>query len=316
MMAHQQLDLTSRYRLHALRMQGLSNADIARQLGCHRSTIGRELKRNLRRGRYIPHEADMMAHARLVGARRKWHFHDWQLQLAIALIRCYWSPEQVAGWLKRHRILNISHQTLYRYVWYEQAYGGELYQRLRHSGKKRRKAYGKPDSRGVLPGKRHISERPISADNQTRFGHYEIDTVIGADDQHCIVTLVDRRSKYTQIGKLTCRKAHVTNQRLVKLIERDAMPFRTITADNGTEFHQYEEVEKSTGVPFYFCTPYHSWERGLSENTNGLIRQFLPKRTSMKDVTQRDCDRIAKMLNTRPRKSLGYRTPEEASGRR
>lgn len=316
MMAHQQLNLPRRYMLHALRMQGLSNAEIARQMGCHRSTIGRELKRNKRRGRYIPDEAQMMANARRVQSRRKWHFQDWQLQMAIALIRRFWSPEQVSGWLKRHRVLNISHQTLYRYIWYDQAYGGLLYLCLRQAGKKRRKGYGRPDSRGVMGGKRHITQRPLSADNRSRFGHYELDTVIGSNDQHCIVTLVDRRSKYVHIGKLRCRKTDEANRRIVKLIERDTKPFRTITADNGTEFHQYETVEKRTGVPFYFCTPYHSWERGLSENTNGLIRQFLPKRQSMKDVSQRDCDRIAHLLNTRPRKGLGYKTPEEAYGRR
>ena len=316
MMAHQQLNLPRRYMLHALRMQGLSNAEIARQMGCHRSTIGRELKRNCRRGRYIPDEAQMRANARRVQSRQRWHFEDWQLQMAIALIRCYWSPEQVSGWLKRHRILHISHQTLYRYIWYDQAYGGQLYLCLRQAGKKRRKGYGRPDSRGVMGGKRHISERPLSAENRSRFGHYELDTVIGSADQHCIVTLVDRRSGYLHIGKLRCRKTTEANRRITQLIDRDARPFRTITADNGTEFHQYEVVEEKTGVPFYFCTPYHSWERGLSENTNGLIRQFLPKRQSMKHVTQRDCDRIARRLNTRPRKSLGYRTPEEVYGRR
>jgi IS30 family transposase len=315
-MTHQQLNLPRRYMLHALRMQGLSNADIARQMGCHRSTIGRELKRNVRRGRYIPDEAQMATNARRAQSRRHWHFEDWQLQMAISLIRCYWSPEQVAGWLKRHHIFTISHQTLYRYIWYDQAYGGQLYLCLRHSGKKRRKGYGKPDSRGVMGGKRHISERPLSAENRSRFGHYESDTVFGSDDQHSIVTLVDRRSKFVHIGKLTCRKTKVTNRRIIKLIERDTKPFRTITSDNGTEFHRYSVVEEKTGVPFYFCNPYHSWERGLSENTNGLIRQFLPKRKSMKNITQRDCDRIAKMLNTRPRKLLDYRTPEEADGRR
>ena len=162
-----------------------------------------------------------------------------------------------------------------------------------------------------MGGKRHISERPVSADNRSRFGHYELDTVIGSNDQHCIVTLVERKTKYTLIGKLSRRTTHQANQRIIKLIQRENKTFRSITADNGTEFHQYKEIEAATSVPFYFCTPYHSWERGLNENTNGLIRQYLPKGKSMAHLTQRDCDDIAEKLNKRPRESLGFQSPKE-----
>ena len=310
-MKYHQLTSGERYMLHALRMQGCSNAEIARQLGRHRSTIGRELKRNRRIGRYRPDEADEMTIGRRRKSRRRWQFADWQLQMAIGLLRLQWSPKQVSGWLKRHRILKISHQTLYRYIWYDQWLGGDLYLQLRHGTKKQRKRYRGRDSRGVMPGKRHISERPISANNRSRFGHWELDTVIGSRDQHCIVTLVERKSRYTIIGKLKRRTTQATNRRLIQLITREKRSFRSITSDNGTEFHQYRDVEEATGVPFYFCTPYHSWERGLSENTNGLIRQYLPKRKSMAEITQRDCDAIARKLNKRPREILGFKSPEE-----
>ena len=134
---------------------------------------------------------------------------------------------------------------------------------------------------------------------------------MGGGDRHCIVTLVERKTGYVLIGKLANRTKEVTNKRIIQLIRRDGFKFSTITADNGTEFHAYKKVEKSIGLKFYFAHPYHSWERGCNENANGLIRQYLPKRTSMSHITQRDCNAIAKALNTRPRKRLGYKTPEE-----
>ena len=300
-----------RYMLHALRMQGCNNAEIARQLGRHRSTIGRELKRNKRIGRYRPDEAQEMTQGRRWKSRRRWYFSDQQLSLAIRLIREEWSPQQVSDWFKRHRIFSISHQTLYRYVWYDRVYGGTLYKHLRQGGKKWRKRYRSADSRGVMAGKRTLCERPLGADNRSRLGHWEIDTVMGSHDGHCIVTLVERKTRYSLIGKLRARTTAELNGKVIKLIEREMRLVRTITADNGTEFHQFRKIESATHALFYFCAPYHSWERGTNENTNGLIRQYLPKGKTMAKVTQRDCDRIAKKLNTRPRRVLGVKTPEE-----
>lgn len=307
------LQLTSgeRYRLHALRLQGYSQAQIAFALGRHRSTISRELRRNAREGRYRPQEAHQRATARRSRSRRRWYFADWQLQMAISLIRLDWSPEQVSCWLRLHRVCSISHQTLYRYIWYDAFYGGSLFRHLRQAGKRRRKHYGTSDSRGVMRGKRHISERPISADNRSRIGHFELDTVIGANDRHCIVTLVDRKTKFTLIGKLKARTTSELNKRILYLLARERRKVLSFTADNGTEFHNYKALERKAHVKFFFCTPHHSWERGLNENTNGLIRQYLPKGKSMANITQRDCDAIALKLNTRPRKTLGFRTPQE-----
>jgi len=223
-----------------------------------------------------------------------------------------WSPEQVSGWLGRRGKLSISHETIYRHIWADRKRGGSLYVHLRCSPKQRRKRYGRYDSRGRLAGKRSISERPAGALNRSRVGHLEGDTVIGnLRDKHCVLTLVDRKTGYVMIGKLDARTVEATNQRAIALIETAPRRTRTITADNGTEFHGYKEIEAATGADFYFAAPYHSWERGTSENTNGLIRQYLPKRTSMATITQRDCDDIAHKLNTRPRKRLAYRTPEE-----
>ncbi len=223
-----------------------------------------------------------------------------------------WSPEQASGWLRRKRQLSISHETIYRHIWRDRKQGGSLYLHLRCSPKQRRKRYGHYDSRGRLAAKRHICERPAGAQNRTRVGHLEADTVIGnISDKHCVLTLVDRKTGYVMIGKLDNRTIDATNRRAVRMIKNAARPTHTVTADNGTEFDGYKTIEAATVSSFFFAAPYHSWEGGTSENTNGLIRQYLPKRQSMAHITQLHCSRIAQKLNNRPRKRLGFLTPKE-----
>ena len=311
-MKYRQITADERYTISSLRKQGFSASEIARYLNRSPSTITREVKRNLTEGVYRPKYADEHARARKVRSRRKWHFSDLEWQIVISLIRLDWSPEQASGWLKKNRILFISHETIYRYIWYNKFYGGDLYKHLRQAGKLRRKRYKGYDSRGILANKRHISERPSGAQNKSRTGHWEIDTVMGArQNTHCIVTLVDRKTKFTLIGKLPDRSVDSLNKKVNEIILNADYPFKTITADNGTEFHGFKKIEEVTGSKFYFATPHHSWERGLNENTNGLIRQYLPKKATMHHVTQKDCDEIAQKLNRRPRKILGFNTPEQ-----
>ena len=310
-MSYLQITSGERYMISAYHLQGWTNADIGLELGRHRSTIGRELKRNgCDDGAYRPSKADRRTRERRRASRRRWYFADWQLQMVAGLLRLDWSPEQVSGWLRVNRVLHISHTTIYRYVWYDHYFGGHLHTHLRQAGKKR-KHYRGQDSRGVLPGKRPISERPVSADNRSRCGHWEIDTVMGANDRHCIVTMVERKSRLTRIGKLKARTTAELNRGVIKIVNAEPRNVFSITADNGTEFHAYELIEDNTSALFFFATPYHSWERGLNENTNGLIRQYLPKGKSMAELSQRQCDDIATKLNRRPRKSLGFKTPEQ-----
>lgn len=313
-MKYHQITSEERYMLSSLRTQGFSQAAIARQLGRHRSTIGRELKRNSARldGRYRVETAIERTNGRRSRSRRNRRFAPADLQRVEALLIAeQWSPEQISGHLRRTGQLRISHETIYRHVWHDRRHGGELHRHLRGANKKRRKRYRHHDSRGHLAGKRHISERPASVETRKRIGHWEIDTVMGDPSKHCIVSLVERKSGFLQIGKLRARTADKTTNRTVKLIARHPGSFDTITADNGTEFHSYKDIERATGVKFYFATPHHSWERGTNENTNGLIRQYLPKRMSMAKLTQQQCNVIASKLNARPRKRLDYRTPAE-----
>jgi IS30 family transposase len=311
--AYHQITSAERYTIAALRREGFKLSQIARHLGRHRSTISRELARNSSRwdGAYRPSKAIEKTNGRRSRSRRNQHFTKADFALVEKKLKEDWSPEQISGRLQLHGELSISHETIYIHVWRDKEAGGHLYRHLRCSPKLRRKRHNSYDSRGRLAGKRHLSERPPHIEKRRSVGHWEIDTVVGKGAPDCVTTLVERKTGYALIGKLADRSMLGTSQRTKTLIRRAPDQFRTITADNGTEFHDYEAIERATGVKFYFATPYHSWERGSNENFNGLLRQYLPKRTSQAGITQRDCDRIAKKLNTRPRKRLGYRTPEE-----
>lgn len=309
-MTYRQLTSEERYTLGRLHRQGTSQADIARTLDRHPSTICRELQRNKTRhdGFYRSSRAGEYTRGRRSRSRRNLRIDSAAWAAVVYLLKLKWSPEQIARTLSQADIVRISHESIYRRIWADKKAGGDLYKHLRGSPKQRRKRYGAYDSRGRLAGKRHISERPAHIELRQEFGHWEIDTVAGSTS-HCILTLVERATGLTVIGKLKNHTTAETNRRLNKLIARAPEMFKTITADNGTEFHGYAKIEKKWGLKFYFCTPYHSWERGTNENTNGLIRQYLPKKTSMQNLTQERCDQIARQLNSRPRKRYGFNSP-------
>ncbi len=308
-----QITLEERYAIMAMKKQRFSIRAIARELGRAPSSISREFRRNVRpSGRYNPDIAHSYTVARRRRSRRNTRFsaHEWAL--VERLVGLDWSPEQVSGWLKRHGTMSISHETIYLHIWRDKQRGGDLWRHLRQATKKRRKRYRSHDSRGRLAGKRHISERSPEIETRKAVGHWEIDTIKG-DSQaaHSAVTMVERATGFTVMGKLKRHTAAECAERVIELVSGHAGRVATITADNGTEFHSYGLVEQATGALFYFATPHHSWERGTNENTNGLIRQYLPKRTSMAHVDQADLDAVAAKLNARPRKRLGYKTPEE-----
>ena len=312
-MSYCQLTSEERYMLAALRRQDLNQAEIARSLGRHRSTVCRELCRNSTRadGRYRASTAQERTNGRRSRSRRNQRFTAQDFALVEGLLRRQWSPEQISGRLRRAGLLAISHETIYRHIWRDKRGGGALHTHLRGASKKRRKRYGAYDSRGRLAGKRLISERPAEVETRRRVGHWEADTVAGSGARDCVVTLVERKIGLVLIGKLRDRTAESLSRRVIRLIRRHGGPFETVTADNGTEFHDYQRVERRTGASFYFARPYHSWERGSNENANGLIRQYLPKGLSMAGLSQQQCNAIARKLNTRPRKRLGFRTPLE-----
>ena len=311
-MNYKQLTEGDSYMIVALKRQGLSFTNIANAIGKHRSTIYREFKRNTcwhQDGSYRPIKAQRRTRARRSRSRRNQHFTEKDYAIVRQLLRQQWSPEQITGRLKRLGVRSFSHETIYTYIWRDKRNGGNLWKQLRCANKRRRKRYNAYDSRGRLAGKRNTAERPIDVETRETQGHWEIYTVIGKGSKHCIVTLVERKTGYTLIGQLNDRTTKSTNKRTIKLMNTMPGKFKTITSDNGTEFHQYKVVEQATNCPYYFTNPHHSRERGTNENTNGLIRQYLVKGTSMEDLTQQRCNIIAAKLNNRPR--LGYKTPEE-----
>lgn len=281
-MMYRQITFAERYALGLLRRDGLSPAAIARTLGRHRSTILREVQRNQARsdGTYRPPLADWYARGRRSHSRRNRHFTPAEWAQIQELLREDWSPEQVAGWLRRHQRLAISHETIYRYIWAEKRAGGTLYQHLRGARKQRRKRYGRYDSRGRLAGKRPISTRPAAVETRRELGHWEADTMLGASQAGpCVLSLVERKTGYLLLGQLRQRTSAAVNPRAQHLIAAQPHPVRTITVDNGTEFHDYARLERATAARFYFATPHHAWERGTNENTNGLVRQYLDRKS-------------------------------------
>jgi transposase, IS30 family len=315
-MQYRQVTPEERYAIAALVRQGCSRRAIARDLGRAPSTVSRELARNRDAdGLYRAGRAARLAAERRRRAARNERLTAADWALVEQHLRLDWSPEQIAGRLRRGGLLRISHETIYLHVWHDKHAGGELWRHLRQAQKQKRKRYGARDGRGRVAGKRHISERPAAAEERREIGHWELDTMIGQKrGGQAVLTLVERASGYLEVGKLRRRTAAETNACLIALGARHAGHIATVTADNGAEFHSYREVEAALGAAFYFATPHHAWERGTSENTNGLLRQYLPKGVSMTQLTQADCDALAAKLNARPRKRLDYATPEERYG--
>ena len=314
-MRYHQITPEERYTLATLRKQvpALSMAAIARMMGRHRSTISREIRRNSSRhdGAYRYSVAQEKTNGRRCRSRRNSQFSVEQWALIKQLLREGLSPEQISGRLRLEGRLNISLETIYRHIRRDKCQGGQLFRLLRQPARWRKRYGSGSERRGHLPGKRHISERPAAVDARQEIGHWEMDTIVGNDGHHCVVSLVERVSGCVLIGKLRSRTVAATNRRVIQLIRPLRHLFKTITVDNGTEFHGYRHIERATGATFYFATPYHSWERGTNENTNGLIRQYIAKKQSMKGITQARCISIALRLNNRPRKRLGFLTPIE-----
>jgi IS30 family transposase len=313
-MEYRQLTQDERYVIARMSAQGFSMRAIGLVLDRSAATISRERRRNATAhdGWYRADKAQQYAMARRRRTRKKDQYSQQEWVDVTQLLERRWSPQQIVGRRKLLRQPCMSKETIYRRVRRDRRAGGQLWRCLRIFSKFGRKRRGSPATRGRLIGKRHISQRPAAVQRRRQIGHWEGDTVMGADQRHCVLTLVERVTGYVVIRKLVARTKEQAAAALGQAIACVRATVRTITLDNGTEFHDYERVERSSGVTFYFATPYHSWERGTNENTNGLIRQYLPKGMCMRHVDQARCNWIAAQLNRRPRLRLGFKTPTEA----
>lgn len=311
-MTYRQLSTEERYTIGAMRQRGCGPVEIARELGRHRSTIDREVERNRSTydGAYRARWAVEKTNGRRRRSRRNARYGPVQFAPIETLLREDFSPEQIVGRARLEGQPVMSHETIYLWIWADKARGGSLWRHLRGARKQKRKRYGRKDSRGRLAGKRPIQDRPAIVESRGRFGDWEGDTVHGKG-KPCVVTVVERKSGLLRVGPLPRATVEHTNARIIALLADEPRQVRTLTSDNGSEFHGYKDLERQLGLRFYFATAHHAWERGTNENTNGLLRQYLPKGTPLGALTQRRCDAIAAKLNHRPRRRLGFLTPHE-----
>lgn len=307
MTGYKQLTREQRYQIYALQKEGHNQTVIARNVGVHPATISRELPRN-RGGRgYRPKQADELARERQQ-QRVKPRITAAQWTQVENLLRQEWSPEQIAGRFALEQQASISHERIYQYVYADKASGGTLYRHLRCQ-KQRRKRYGSYSRRGQIPNRVTIDQRPEVVARKERLGDWEADTLIGRHHRGAIVSVVERKSKLTRLAKVTRNTAEQVAHALTSQLQPLAV--KTITSDNGREFAQHQQIAQSLQADFYFAHPYHSWERGVNENTNGLVRQYFPKQSDFAPLTAAQLDHVMQRLNNRPRKTLSYQTPNE-----
>jgi len=300
------------------RAEGQTQAEIARRLGCHRATIRREVRRNAEPNRdYRPSRAQARADRRRRESKQPWKLDGTDLGTSVQdRLRQSWSPEQIAGRLRldhpEQRDRWVSHQGIYDWIARQRAAGGTWHTFLRQGHRKRRKRYRTSEKRGRIVGRVGIEHRPAVVETRSRLGDWESDTVAGSGSTVCLATHVERVSKYTVLAKLLDGTAARFNAGTLRAFGRHVdLPFETMTADNGKEFAAFGALERKLGLAVYFAQPYHAWERGLNENTNGLLRQFFPKGYDIAKATYPYVKYVETLLNTRPRKALGYRTPVE-----
>lgn len=305
-MSYQQLTEGKRYQISALLAQGCSPAAIATVVDVHRSTVYREMKRNSHDGVYEPEEAHARACARRVGAR-KYRVPEQTVMYVELTLSWHWSPEQISG-VGKLIGMPVSHEWIYRHVAADKARGGKLYKVLRQGHKRYRR--GSNSKRSVIPDPRSIDERPSIVDTRERFGDWEVDTVLGKHGSGALVTLAERKSRLYLVRKVEAKRATDVRDAIIDMLQPYAAHVHTITADNGSEFVEHKAIAEALNTEVYFAHPYSSWERGLNENFNGLLRQYIPKGTDLRTITDEDVRQAEKQLNLRPRKCLGFRQPE------
>jgi IS30 family transposase len=309
---YHQLTYDERCQIRVLISTGLSIRGIARQLNRSAATISREIKRNAVNQSYCHIQANTEAQARraAIACLPRKMTPD-LIDIIIESLKRSHSPEQISGRLMRQRNIAISHEAIYRMIWRDKARGGLLYQYLRRRGKQYHSRAYKTAGRGLIPDRVDISERPMIVESKQRIGDIEVDTMVGSHHRGALVTMVDRKSKLTFIRRVPNKTAAEVTRAMVQCLSKIKSHAKTITSDNGKEFAFHKKYAKSLGIDAFFAKPYRSYERGLNEHTNGLIRQYFPKGTNFQLVTDEEVAIVEAALNNRPRKVLDYATPYE-----
>ena len=306
-MSYTQLTQEQRYQISALLKTEHSQTEIATVIGVNKSTISRELRRNRGQRGYRPKQAHRFVQQRRRKAIAKRISAETWAQID-KKIRQDWSPEQISGWLKANTETAVSHEWIYQHVYLDKRTGGNLHKHLRCQ-KKRRKRTGDYDRRGKIPNQVSIEDRPEIVEKRERLGDWEADTIIGAGKRGAIVTLVDRKSRFTLLKQVARRTAAAVEDAILELLKPYQAHTHTITCDNGKEFANHQSLAEKLKANVFFAHPYSSWERGTNENTNGLIRQYFPKGSDFSSITDHQISFVKERLNTRPRKCLDFQAP-------
>jgi IS30 family transposase len=311
--AYHHLTRDQRCQIYALKKRGFTQAAIASDLGVSQGTISRELLRNNGLRGYRFGQAHRFAVQRCSARKNMARVMTACLIARVenSLTAYQWSPEQICGALFHEDGTKVSHESIYRHIWADKRAGGKLYLHLRQRGKKRNKRGAATAGRGLIPERIDIDERPAIVDQKSRVGDWELDSIVGAKHKGAITSMVERKTKLTKLVLLKERTARATKAGIIARLEPLKAHVLTLTSDNGKEFASHRKISKKLDSDFYFCHPYHSWERGLNENTNGLVRQYFPKGTDFAKLTATDVQRVEDLLNNRPRKTLDYHSPNE-----
>ena len=305
LMKYKHLSQAERYQIYALMKAGHDQTQIAKLLDRHKSTISRELIRNTGSRGYRPKQACEFSAERAQNSRNAPTVEPWVREEACSLVRMQWSPEQIAARLP------ISHETLNQHVYSDKAQGGVLWKNLRCQKQKRKRYAGGRDRRGQIPHRRPLSDRPVHIELRKQVGHWECDTVIGANHKGAIVTMVERKSGFSVIVKVSQKTSELVSRAIIEGLRPYMVRVITLTYDNGKEFAGHIQIDQALNSTSYFARPFASWERGSNENFNGLLRQYVPKKRSLNTVTEDEITMIQNRLNNRPRKRLGFKTPAE-----
>ena len=309
------LTIEQRYTISAMRVLNCSQKSIADAIGKDKSVVSRELKRNSdqRNGVYKASLAEKKYQLRHTQKLKHISFTSDIKAYVITGLQKDYSPQQISGRAKLDGVSCVSHERIYQFVWEDkkQATSLRLSEYLRHQGRKYRKRGNSKDSRGIIKNRRDIDQRPAIVEEKTRFGDLEIDTVIGKNHQGALLTINDRVTSLVWIRRLDGKHEEPLTQATIQALMPLKDEIKTITSDNGKEFAGHQKIAQELEIDFYFAKPYHSWERGANENTNGLIRQYFKKGTSFENITDQQVAYVQDKLNNRPRKKLGYLSPNE-----
>ena len=312
MKEYKHLTLDQRYQIYGLMKARVAKSEIANEVGVHIKTITEELKRCGSPMNYDPEKAQRDADFKKKHSHKHTKMTEKMKEIIIGMLeKNQSSPEEISGWCKANGVDMVSHPVIYEFIRADAENGGKLYLHLRRKHKKI-KRHGSHKNVGQIKDRVSIEERPAIVDEKIRIGDLEGDTVIGSNHKGVIITVNDRKTMTVFIAKVPSKNAKIVADAMIKELKPFAPYLHTLTLDNGKEFADHKRIAQELGIDIYFAHPYSSYERGLNENSNGLIRQYLPKGTSFENISEEEIREIVYKLNTRPRKKLGFSCPAAA----